>query len=91
MDAQIESSDSMKCPLCGREAQYELHDARQVLYIKCPVCTSYGISMTAISHLTDTARKAFSDEAWAAATATHVLEISYESGFQKTVVPRYRK
>jgi len=92
MDAQMESSGSMKCPLCESEAQCEYHDGGQVLYMKCPVCVSFGISKIAISHLTKATKEAFSAEARAAATATHVLEISYESGFQKkTVVPRYRR
>jgi len=91
MDAQKASSDSMKCPLCESEAQFEVHDGGEVLYMKCPVCVSFGISKIAISHLTKATKEAFSAEARVAATATHVLEISYQSGFQKTVVPRYRR
>jgi hypothetical protein len=91
MDAQKESSDSMKCPLCESEAQCEVHDDGEVLYMKCPVCGSFGISKIAISHLTETTKKILSAETQAAETATHVLEISYQAGFQKAVVPRYRR
>lgn len=93
MTALKESSDLMKCPLCESKAQFEVHDGGEVLYMKCPVCVGFGISKIAISHLTEATKKTLSAQARAAATATHVLEISYQAEFQNTVVPRsiYRR